>query len=350
MSLDSGMDVERVRSIAQQLLAQGAKIGDVASTGRGQLGVLDGAWKGSDVEDFSGRWGGAEKAAHEASQGLRSYAELLIRQADDQQQASDGVGGASGTGTGTGAPQEGGGLWDTITDAKFWGGMGAKAWTLLTKPGVVLAALKHGSLLRALNTANTLEDWMKASWAFNRNAYSFLKGVIPGSSIMQRLGVPAQYLDDIARSSRLGAAMSKLPWAKGASLAGNALSKVLGPVGIVTGGLDIWNGIKDGDYLKAFGGAAGLTSGALTTAVAFGAIAGGPVTLGIAAGAAVISAGIAIYQNWDAISQGVSDAWNATTDFVSDKWNDFTSGVSDFADSVGSVLSDPVGAFTGLFD
>ena len=79
MTVTDGMDVERVRSIAQQLLSQSTKIDDVRSSGEGQIGVLEGAWSGPDLEKFEDGWDSAMPQLDHAGQALRSRADLRLR-------------------------------------------------------------------------------------------------------------------------------------------------------------------------------------------------------------------------------------------------------------------------------
>lgn len=96
MTVTDGMDVERVRSIAQQLLSQSTKIDDVRASGEGQIGVLEGAWSGPDLEKFEDGWDRAMPQLDHAGQALRDFGRELVRQANDQDKASDGVGGRTG--------------------------------------------------------------------------------------------------------------------------------------------------------------------------------------------------------------------------------------------------------------
>lgn len=95
MTVTEGMDVERVRSIAQQLLGQSTKIEDVRASGQGQMGVLDAVWSGADLDHFEARWHHALPQLHHAGQALRDFGRELIRQADEQQ----GVSGVTGPGS-----------------------------------------------------------------------------------------------------------------------------------------------------------------------------------------------------------------------------------------------------------
>lgn len=96
MTVTDGMDVERVRSIAQQLLSQSTKIDDVRTSGEGQIGVLEGAWSGPDLEKFQDGWDSAMPQLDHAGQALRDFGRELARQANDQDKASGGGGGGKG--------------------------------------------------------------------------------------------------------------------------------------------------------------------------------------------------------------------------------------------------------------
>lgn len=320
MAVDSGMDVERVRSIAQQLLAQGSKIGDVATTGRSQLSVLDGSWRGPDLEQFSGQWGGAERAAQSASEAVRSFGERMVQQADDQQAASDGAGGQPGAG-GPGGPGGAGGTPDGPGDGGFDLGDVAALGPLAS--GIAALATKGPRLFAALTG----------------NGFKMYQGLMSSSRLAQVLGLSDEAIDLLHAStlpSKISPALGNLMRTVG-PLAG----KVLGPLGVITGGIDLVSGLMEGDYLRAAGGGLGMLSGGLATAAAFG-VALGPVGIGVMAVAGIAAAGIAVYQNWDAISGAVSDIGSGIAEGV----GNVAEGI---ADGVGSVLSDPVGAIGGLF-
>ncbi len=348
MTLTHGLDPAKVRDIATRMMATSRKLDDVSSEGTATVQALGEAWEGPDLVEFSGHWNHYRGTIDQTTESISRFADLLNEQVRQQEETSGAGGGVvsgpgSGPASGTTPGGAGRGPWGPLMDflggAQFWGGLAAKISTIASKAGVLLSALRYPGLLRAADAAGDLRAWMQASWAANRAGFSMLKGLLTGEQIAARLGVPLSYVDELGRSGRLSGLLSRVPFLGGAaSAAGNLMSKVFGPIGILTGGLDVWNGLQNGDYLKAFGGAAGLTSGLLTTGIAFGLIAGGPITVGIAAGAAIVSAGVAIYQNWDAISSGITQAAGAVVDF----------GES-VVDGVGSFMSDPIGAIGGLF-
>lgn len=93
MTVTEGMDVERVRSIAQHLLSQSTKIDDIRSSGDGQIAVLDQVWSGPDLDKFEDGWHKAMPQLDHAGQALRDFGRDLVRQANDQDKASGGGGG-----------------------------------------------------------------------------------------------------------------------------------------------------------------------------------------------------------------------------------------------------------------
>ncbi|APH01752.1 MULTISPECIES: hypothetical protein [Janibacter] len=335
MSVQEGMDVERVRQIASDLLRNGETLSNIGSQGRGQLSVLSGAWEGPDLESFSGSWGGAEKSLAAASQTVQALGKGLQQQASDQDQASQGGGGAPGGGGqpggpgGSGAPGGGGG--DDgfgFDDLAALGPLGSGIAALVTKGPRLLAAL----------TGNT---------------FKMYQALMPEARLQSMLGATASQMDDLFRGTIPAKISSKLGGLLRAT--GPTLGKVLGPLGVITGGIDLVQGIREGDYLRAAGGGLGALSGGLATAAAFG-VALGPVGIGVMAVAGIAAAGIAIYQNWDAISGALSDAGGAIVDgakavggAIADGAGAVADGAKAVADGVGSVLSDPVGAIGGLF-
>ena len=307
MSVQQGMD-----------LASGDRIASVGQTGRSQLSVLSGAWEGTDVEQFEGSWSTAEQTLSDASTRIRSFSQQLSQQAEQQAEASDGGAGGPGgpggdtRGSGDGRPgQVGAGDdgfgWD---DLAALCPLGSGLTALITKGPRLLAALTN-------------------------NQFKMYQALMPEGRLARLLGAGADTMDDLFRgtipakiNARLGGLLRTV---------GPTLGKVLGPLGVVTGGIDLVQGIREGDYLRAAGGGLGALSGGLATAAAFG-VALGPVGIGVMAGAGLAAAGIAIYQNWDSISGAISDAGSA-----------IANGAQKVADGVGSVLSDPVGAIGGLF-
>lgn len=109
MSVQQGMDTARIREIADQLRAQRTRIDDVQQRGTTSMNVLHEAWKGPDLDDFSHRWDGdAVKRLMTASTQIGAAADLMVRQAEQQDETSGegggGTGGPGGPGGGPGGP------------------------------------------------------------------------------------------------------------------------------------------------------------------------------------------------------------------------------------------------------
>lgn len=350
MAVDSGMDVERMRSIAQQLMAQGDRVASVASSGRGQLTTLGQAWQGPDVDSFTSRWDGAEKAAHHASDALRTYGRQMLAQAADQERTS---GSGGGPGGGPGGP---GGRGST-------GGPGGPGGPV--SPLEQLKDLLSGDVKSALNA---LKKGFQSAGALLGLA-RYLKG---GGSWLQQFSFLSKYLgkDEAIRAlGRIGPMTLKEAKAAGLAgwisrlgrfgpmirTAGGLLGKVAGPVGAIFGGLDIYNGIKDGDWLTVAKGGAGLVSGVAVTALAFGgaALAGtaaAPFVLGAAVVGGAIWAGIEIWQNREAIWDGMKSAGGWVADRAGEAWDgakDLGGKAKDAAGSVLGGIKDGLGSVFG---
>jgi hypothetical protein len=97
-------------------------------------------------------------------------------------------------------------------------------------------------------------------------------------------------------------------------------AKVLGPVGVVTGGLDVYTAVTDDSMAtddrvaRGVGGAATVVGAGATTLMAFGLIATGPVGLTVVAVAGVIAVGAWVYENREAIADGAKKVGGAIAD------------------------------------
>lgn len=110
MTVSEGMDIARVREIAVQLHREAHRLTGVSTQGTAQMGVLEEAWSGTDSTRFGQDWITAERSAHACSAHLTGYADALTRQAEQQDEASDGAGtGTAGPGArGSGSGDDGG--------------------------------------------------------------------------------------------------------------------------------------------------------------------------------------------------------------------------------------------------
>lgn len=93
MTVEQGMDVERVQAIARALTSLAARAGDAHQTGSALAGVLGQVWAGADLNSFQEEWRVAGPQLADAAGALRSAGEELHRQAGEQEGASRGEGG-----------------------------------------------------------------------------------------------------------------------------------------------------------------------------------------------------------------------------------------------------------------
>ncbi|MFY0406477.1 hypothetical protein [Solicola sp. PLA-1-18] len=141
---------------------------------------------------------------------------------------------------------------------------------------------------------------------------------------------------------------------------GSKLSKISGPLAIVGGGLQIYDTIANWDEmsvkdrtLNLAGGGTSVVAGLGTAAMmaGFAIPVAGQVAL---VGVGLVSAGIAIYQNWDTITDVAGDLANGVKDFVTDPGqalSDAGDAIEDGLDKVGDGLkgaAEGVGDFFGF--
>lgn len=330
--MQEGMDVSRVRSIAAQVACLGDDVEAVAKQGRGQLATLSAAWEGPDLETFTGRWDGLEPSIHQLSENLREYSTTMTRNADDQEKGSAGDGrgpdGPGGPG-GQRGPVEGPSFIDRIKN--LLGGDLKDALNALKKG--FGAATGLWGLARFLGgKGNFLQD------------LKFLSKYLGKSEAVRALGRIGPMTLAEAKAAGLAGWTHKLGSFGGLVRgAGALMGKVAGPLGVVFGGIDIYEGIKNGDWLTAVKGGAGVVSGAAVTALAFGgaALAGtaaAPFILGAAVVGGAVWAGIEIWQNREAIWNGMKTVGSWVGDRASDVYNGVTDAASSVKDTAGSVI------------
>lgn len=98
-SVEQGMDTARARVVANQLKHEGSALAALGAQGSAMMGVLEDVWGGPDAEKFSREWQAARPSIARSSQALTESGHELTRQAEEQDTASGGDGGA-GTGIG----------------------------------------------------------------------------------------------------------------------------------------------------------------------------------------------------------------------------------------------------------
>lgn len=89
-TVSHGMDVARVREIATQVQGLAGRVDDVRTKGTAQIGTLEGAWSGPDVEALTDEWEAMTPTISGAAQRLRQSASDMRRDADEQERASQG--------------------------------------------------------------------------------------------------------------------------------------------------------------------------------------------------------------------------------------------------------------------
>lgn len=332
MSVQQGMDVSRVRQIAEQLARSGESLASIGTTGRAQLAALGGAWEGPDLEKFDGAWGGAEKSLADASASIQSMSKQLGEQAGQQDEASSGSGSVL-AGGGSGGSADPGGPGGPGTR-----GAGEAQPSFLDKVSSVVGAI--GALDGANDIVKALNGG-KGLGALLARVPSLAGPVLsPGT----RLGLYMQAQLAHPQLGRGAAALfgnERLASLFNSSKAGalvKGFGRVMGPLAVGVGGYDLIAGIADGDWSQAISGGMGLAS--VAAPLLLGA---GPVGWAVAGGLAI---GSFVVSQWgDDIADGAKKAWNWTGDRLSD----LGEGAKNFAEDAGSVLSSGADAVKGLF-
>lgn len=92
MTLTHGADAARLRQIAAQLRGQAKLTSRIGAEGGARTSVISGVWEGRDREDFVRDWRVAERSLDDCAAMLTTMADLMIEQAEEQLDASDGAG------------------------------------------------------------------------------------------------------------------------------------------------------------------------------------------------------------------------------------------------------------------
>lgn len=200
-----------------------------------------------------------------------------------------------------------------------------QAISSLTNPTDPALAKAFAAAEKSLGTAivnDVAPELRQAQWIYAQS-----RGFIGEAKALERASAfapeasAAQIVGKLGRfESVMGPLRAVMPFA----------SKVLGPLGVVTGGYDVYTGFTDdslegGDKVaRIVGGGATVVGGALMTAMAFGVMVT-PVGAAVVAVAGVVAVGCWVYENRDAIADGASRAA---------EW------VGDTAKDVGGVVAD----------
>lgn len=166
----------------------------------------------------------------------------------------------------------------------------------------------------------------------SQKEYGFLRGLLGESQAMDRLKglypglTEAEIAGTAGRFARLAGPLRAVsPW----------LGKVLAPVSIVAGGLDVYSAITDSSLsadtrvARGLGGAGGIAAGGATVLVMAGLISN-PVGWGIIIGGSVVALSAWAYENREAIRNGIT--W--TGDKIADGAKTVAHAASDFGNDV----------------
>lgn len=104
MSLQQGLDPQKIMAIAQHLTSQGDNLEHVQQSGTTMMMVLADSWAGPDIDVFHSSWQHAVPQIEAMSASLRAAAKTLHHQAQEQIHAS----GETATGATSGTTGHGG--------------------------------------------------------------------------------------------------------------------------------------------------------------------------------------------------------------------------------------------------
>ena len=97
--VSEGADAQRLVEIAGNVEVLADEVEEQRARGRSQVGVLQEAWSGPDLERFTQEWPHAEQSMENARRSLADMGQGLRREAPELVRASAGTGGITGPGT-----------------------------------------------------------------------------------------------------------------------------------------------------------------------------------------------------------------------------------------------------------
>ncbi|MFC8040823.1 WXG100 family type VII secretion target [Paenarthrobacter sp. NPDC057355] len=289
-----GADIEQLRSLSKQMGQAGSRLQNQELQINGLISTV--AWKGADGERFRREWSSTLRPLlHKASRSLEDVSKTLRTQADEQQQASTQGGSSGGGTTGSTSPQAPGGTVSGDTPTTGLEGLfsvtGSQEWwagnALVTANGLVadsiLARMAQGGLVTQL----TKWPWLSAQYGQAAGA-----GYVRGTQLLN-----------------------------GASM----LGRLSGALGVVTGGLQVYQGIQTGHPGMAVDGgiSAALAVGSFVPVIgpacAIAGIAWGGLGL-LATNMGYDSASSMIADGAKHVWEGAQDAAGAVADGAKKVW------------------------------
>lgn len=274
-----GADIDQLRALSQSMGLSGSRL---LTTERQISSMVAGTvWKGNDGGNFRREWSGTLRPMlHKASQALSDASRMLLTQADEQQNASTNSGGA-GSGPGAaanpggpgapGSPQPTGleGILATAGSPEWWAANAAVTGAGLYADNL-LATMASGGLVTKL----TNWPWLGAQYGQAAGA-----GYVRGTQLLN-----------------------------GTSM----LGRLSGGLGIVTGGIQLTQGIATGNTGMAI-------DGSISTVLAAGSLIPGAGPFFAMAGIAWGGMGLlATHLGYGSASAMIGDAAGNTVEAVAD--------------------------------
>lgn len=339
-----GADVAELRKLADQFNNAADQIQQITTRLTAQINSTA-AWQGNDAGRFKSTWNGTHRAQLASSMtALHDGAKSLVRNANEQEQASNGAGGTVPGSGGEGGGEKGGdegGLLDKIDEVfekleqnPFWQ---AREWAervgTVSKTVAFLHALQlgdAGSLLAVLNG----DKIFKATDAVTNGVEYLTGGKLPEmlGSLGERLSNVGDYANAINKAGdTISAVAEKIgPFAKGLGIAGGA-------IGVISGGIGLYQGISSGNVHKSVDGGLDMVSGGLGIAAAVT-----PPPADVICGAAALGVwgGKEIYDHWDDITHFAGDVGSTVEHAGASVVHGAEHLASDAGHAVTHVLSD----------
>lgn len=328
-----GANTDHLRQHGQLMVTKAQRVIEL----RDQLTPLvmdEGIWRGSDADSFRSEWSGHVAGLFEGGQQTVNHGgKSLEEHAEEQDQASaDGEGGAGGSGGG----EDGG--WNPFGFLKdLWvkgQGLFKKFKDFMKFVDAIPTAFDEfrklaDAGLEKLWRSAYLDELFKGGKGWQAAAEKlFDKLKIPNSLGNLRPLEWLNKLDDVA------------PWLKSV---GSGLGKAMPFVDIALGGLQAYNGFKDGDIYSGVSGSLSAIGGGLLVAAPFTGPAA-PIVGAVGAGLGIVSAGMDIgrmvYDNWDGITSTVGNAASTVGNAVGSAASAAGDAIGSAASSVGSAISD----------
>lgn len=92
MSVEQGLDPQKIKDIASQLDVQGERVEAVHDSGNALVAALEESWAGPDLDDFHRGWQDSTSQLNAMATALRAAGKELQQQAEQQMRASDDLG------------------------------------------------------------------------------------------------------------------------------------------------------------------------------------------------------------------------------------------------------------------